>query len=101
MSEEEQFICRQTRGAFGDRTFAVESARENEPRDRACHVKPLRLEVTPDITAKAVAGTSTLTLTPINDGLRKIDLDAVDLTIKGVRGGGKALVYEHRDGKLA
>jgi len=101
MSEEELLVCRQTRGAFGDKTFADESAPENQPRDRAFHVKHLRLEVTPDLAAKAVAGTSTLTLTPINDGLRKIDLDAVDLTIKGVRGGGKALAYEHRDGKLA
>ncbi len=71
MSEEELLVCRQARGAFGDKTFADESAPENQPRDRAFHVKHLRLEVTPDLAAKAVAGTSTLTLTPINDGLRK------------------------------
>ncbi len=64
-------MCRQARGAFGDKAFADESAPENQPRDRAFHVKHIRLEVAPDLAAKAVAGTSTLTLTPINDGLRK------------------------------
>src|SRR6266545_4013284 len=71
MSEEELLVCRQAWGAFGDKAFADESAPENQPRDRAFHVKHIRLEVTPDLAAKAVAGTSTLTLTPINDGLRK------------------------------
>src|SRR2546422_11432186 len=92
MSEEEQFICRQTRGAFGDKTFADESAPENQPRDRAFHVKHLRLEVTPDLAAKAVAGTATPTVTPTNGGLRKDGPVAGDLTIKGGprRGAGPA-----------
>ncbi|TLZ49583.1 MAG: hypothetical protein E6K18_07815 [Methanobacteriota archaeon] len=101
MAGEELQICRQSTGTFGDKVFADEAAPENQPRDREFHVKHVRLEVSPDLPGRAVEGTSTLTLTPINDGLRKIDLDAVDLTIKGVRGGGKALPFEHRDGKLA
>jgi len=102
MTEEEILICRQSRGAFADgKVFAEESAPENQPRDRAFHVKHIRLDVALDLGGRSVAGTSTLTLAPINDGLRAIDLDAVDLTIKTVRGGGKALAYDHRDGKLA
>ena len=92
MTEEELLICRQSQGAFADgKVFADESAPENQPRDRAFHVKHIRLDVALDLGGRSVAGTSTLTLAPINDGLRAIDLDAVDLTIKTVRGGGKAL----------
>src|SRR5436309_12826300 len=98
MSEEDLLVCRQTVGAFGDKTFADESAPENQPRDRAFPVKHLRLEVTPDLAAKAVAGTPTITLTPINDGVRKIDLHAVDLPIKGVRAAGKPPEHDRRDG---
>ena len=102
MSVEEQLICRRSLGTFADgKVFAEESAPEQQPRDRDFHVKHLRLEIELDVRAARVAGTSTLTLTPINDGLRKIELDAVDLTIRGVRGGGTALPYAYANGKLA
>src|SRR6266571_7209340 len=102
MSVEEQLICRKTQGTFANgKVFADESAPEQGPRDKDFHVKHIRLEIELDVRAQRVAGTSTLTLTPINDGLRKIELDAVDLTIRGVRGGGKALPFDHANGKLA
>jgi len=101
MPGEENWICRQTNAALADRVFADESAPEQGPRDREFHVKHIRLEIALDVPGRRVAGTSTLTLAPINDGLRKIVLDAVDLRIRGVRGGGKSLAFEHRDGKLA
>ena len=101
MPVEEQFICRLMRGARADKVFAEESAPEHQARDRDFHVKNIRLDIELDVPARRVAGTSTVTLTAINDGLRRVELDAVDLTIRGVRGAGRALPFEHRDGKLA
>ncbi len=102
MPIEEQLHCRRTvTEARADKVFAEESAPEHQPRDREFHVKHLRLEIELDVPGRRVAGTSTVTLSPINDGLRRLELDAVDLTIKGVRGEGKALDFTHRDGKLA
>ncbi|HEV8594999.1 MAG TPA: M1 family aminopeptidase [Thermoplasmata archaeon] len=98
----EENICRRRESAVRfDKVFAEESAPEQQPRDKEFHVKHLRLEIALDVKGRSVSGTSTVTLTPINDGLRKVELDAVDLTIKGVRGEGKALEFAHRDGKLA
>jgi len=102
MPAEETFVCRRVAAEARDgKVFAEESAPEQQPRDREFHVKHLRLEIQLDVPNRRVAGTSTLTLTPINDGLRRIELDAVDLAVKGMRGEGKALAFDHRDGKLA
>ncbi len=101
MTGEEHLICRLTKVGRAEKVFAEESAPEHQPRDRQFHVKHIRLDIGLDLAKRAIAGSSTLTLTPINDGLRTVDLDAVDLTIRGVRGGGKALPFEHRDGRLA
>ena len=98
---EGELICRFSAAALGDKVFAEESAPEHQPRDRDFHVKHIRLELKLDVAAKTIAGTSTLTLTPVNDGLRKIDLDAVDLAIHGVEGDGEALRFDHREGTLA
>ena len=95
MPVEEQLICRRT-SERGERAFAEEFAPEHQPRDRDFHVKHIRLELAFDLGTKKISGTSTLTLMPINDGLRSIDLDAVDLAIKAVRGQGKAFPFDHR-----
>ncbi|MBI4416868.1 MAG: HEAT repeat domain-containing protein [Euryarchaeota archaeon] len=100
MTVEEQLICRLTTVGRADKVFAEETASEHQPRDRQFHVKHIRLDLGLDLAKRTIAGTSTLTLTPINDGLRAVDLDAVDLTIRGVRGEGKALPFDHRDGLL-
>src|SRR3990172_2017084 len=55
---------RLTPAAFGEKVFAEESAPEHQPRDREFHVGHLRLDLAIDVAAKAVAGTSTLTLSP-------------------------------------
>ncbi len=98
---EENLICRLGASRADGKVFAEESAPEHGPRDKDFHVKHIRLEIELDAKARTVAGTSTLTLAPINDGLRKIELDAVDLTIRSVRGGGKALGFDHANGKFA
>lgn len=97
----EEFICRRLAAERADKVFAEESAPEHQPRDREFHVKHIKLGIELDVPNRRVAGTSTVTLAPINDGLKRVELDAVDLTIRGVRGEGKALEFDHREGKLA
>lgn len=45
----------------------------------------LKLDVTPDFDRRTVAGTATLTFTPIGKPLDELQLDAIDLSVKAVR----------------
>ncbi|MGI8925383.1 MAG: M1 family aminopeptidase [Tepidiformaceae bacterium] len=63
---------------------ALPGDRPRWPRDRAVDVEHIKLEVTLDAAAKAVAGTATHTVTPFSDGLRSMEFDAVDMEISGV-----------------
>lgn len=53
-------------------------------RDRLVDIKHLTLDVTPDFKARTVAGTVTISLTPIAQPLTTLTLDSVDLTIDQV-----------------
>ena len=81
-------------GAF-DRTFASPETPEQPPRDKTFRLTHLRLEVRVDDDAKTVSGTAVHRLSPINDGLREITLDAADLTIRRITDdAGKVLEWE-------
>ncbi len=85
----------------GEKSFTDESIPEKGPRDRTFHMKHLKLEVSFDEGAKKVKGTSTLTMSPINDGLKIIELDAVDMTIKSVLDGdGRRVDFDVADNKI-
>src|SRR2546428_8248863 len=93
----ESFLfCRAyTIGAF-DKVFAEESAPEHFPRDRTFHLRHIRLDITLDEEAGEVRGTATLLLSPLNDGLREIDLDGEDLHIRKVTDQeGRTLEFEY------
>ena len=98
----ESFLfCRAyTIGAF-DKVFAEESAPEHFPRDRTFHLRHIRLDITLDEEAGEVRGTATLLLSPLNDGLREIDLDGEDLHIRKVTDQeGRTLEFEYDGHKL-
>ena len=93
--------CRGFAIGAGERSFVAESTPEKGPRDRTFHVKHLKLEVSFDEENKKVKGTSTLTMSPINDGLKSVDIDAVDMTIdRVVDGDGRRLDFEVADNKV-
>lgn len=57
-------------------------------RDRLVDVKHLALDVTPDFQRRSVAGKCTISFTPIARDLRRVELDAVGLTIDAVGAAG-------------
>ena len=98
----ESFLfCRAyTIGAF-DKVFAEESAPEHFPRDRTFHLRHIRLDIVLDEEAGEIGGTATLLLSPLNDGLRDIDLDGEDLHIRKVTDQeGRSLEFEYDSHKL-
>lgn len=83
-----------------DHSFSDERATRHYSRDRTYDIQHLKLELSFDQPQKIVYGTATFTMTPINDGLKKIELDEVDLTIKSVTLNDNVLNYSSGDGKL-
>ncbi|OAI41992.1 hypothetical protein AYO38_03315 [bacterium SCGC AG-212-C10] len=63
---------------------ALPGDRPKWPRDRVVDLRHLKLEVKLDIPGKAVRGTASHTVSPMNDGLREVTFDAVDMDIAGV-----------------
>jgi aminopeptidase N len=91
----DELLCRHYAIGGGEQAFADEATPEQYPRDRTFKMGHLRLAVRFDLAKRRVKGTATLTLAPLHDGLRVVDIDAVDLTIKKVTDGrGKPFAYE-------
>ena len=85
-------------GAF-DKVFADESAPEHFPRDRTFDLRHVRLDIALDLEKAEVRGTATLLLSPVNDGLREIDIDGEDLHIRKITDAeGRSLEFDY-DGK--
>lgn len=69
--------------------------------NRTYDVQHMKLEISLDEIKKTVSGKVTYTLTPLNNNLKEIDLDCVDLTItKAYLSDGTNLALENSDGKL-
>jgi aminopeptidase N len=64
--------------------FALPGSRATFTPDRSVDVRHLKIEVTLDFAAAAVAGVTTLTLALLNDGPTRVALDAVELEIAAV-----------------
>jgi len=87
--------CRGHGTGTWDKAFAAPDAPEHPPRDRTFLLHHVRLDIDIDDREKTVSGTVTHRLSPINDGLREITLDAADLMIRRiVDSEGKALEWE-------
>ncbi len=70
-------------------------------RDRAVDIQHIKLYVAFDLDAKRVLGTAHITAIPINNGIKSIELDAVDLKINSVAlADGASLKYQTTDNKM-
>src|SRR3972149_5029889 len=93
--------CRGERLGAYDKVFAGPDAPVQPPRDRTFELKHLRLDIRVDDRAKAISGTATHRLVPINDGLREAVLDVADLNIRRITDDwGKVLGWELRGEQL-
>lgn len=103
MPEERAEYCRSAGASLAQgRSFALPGDRPRYARDRLVDVRHVRLEVTLDFERRAVTGAATHTCAPINDGLTRVEFDAVDMTIRAVRlASGAELSFTYGDGKLS
>ena len=82
------------------REFALPGARPRYSPDRVCAVRHYRIAIELDVDARRIAGTCTLTLSPVVTGPARLRLDAVELEIARVKMvGGRVLEHRH-DGKV-
>jgi aminopeptidase N len=70
------------------------------PRDRAADITHVKLDVTLDVPAKSIRGTATHTIRALNDGLRSVTFDAVEMRIGGVKAGAAAARYRYDGASL-
>ncbi|MEE9285638.1 MAG: M1 family aminopeptidase [Dehalococcoidia bacterium] len=76
-------------------------AKPQYARDRTFNLHHIKLEIEIDVEKKRIAGSSSLTVSPVTDGLEIIDLDALELTIHGVRlDSGEPLSFDAGDGTV-
>ncbi len=88
-------------GWADSKAFPLPGDEPQWPRDRVCNLRHTKLEIDLDVEARRISGVATHTLSPINDGLASLEMDAVELDITGVllEGGGD-LSFTASGGKL-
>ncbi len=69
-------------------------------RDRLVDVEHVKIDIAPDFDAKTLTGTCTLTVRPINEGTKFVELDACEMSISGVKVGSKSARHEYDGQKL-
>jgi len=69
-------------------------------RDRVVDVKHIRIEVRLDVKAKSVSGRTTLTVAPIADEVKTLELDAVELKVSAVTARGRKVAFDNTGEKL-
>src|SRR3990172_7619032 len=67
------------------RPFALPGDKPHYARDRAVDVRHITLEIRIDPAAKRIEGACSTTFVPINDGLRHVEFDAVEMEVRDVR----------------
>src|SRR5688572_25213905 len=83
------------------RTFALPGSRPRYAPDRIVDVEHYRIELRLDVEAGRIEGSCSLTIAPILDGVKRLELDAVDLEIGKVRWeGGSELAFRYDGVKL-
>ena len=92
---EQMRACRYCRPPFDfiNQLKPSASGRQYAP-DRKVDLQHLRLDVTPDLKARTVAGNCVLTFEPIARPLRELTLGAVDLNIKNMEANVALAGYE-------
>ncbi|MCQ3951551.1 MAG: hypothetical protein DPW14_17245 [Planctomycetes bacterium] len=69
-------------------------------RDRLVDVEHIRLDLEPDFTSKTLKGRSTLTVRPINEDTKFVELDACEMRISAVQVAGKPAEFAYDGQKL-
>lgn len=69
-------------------------------RDRLVDVEHIKLDIELDFEAKTLKGRSTLTVRPINEGTKFVELDACEMKVGSVTVAGKAADFNHDGQKL-
>lgn len=81
--------------------FGGDKAFKHYTRNRIYDVQHLKLELSFDQPQRRLFGTATLTISPINNGLEQVILDAVELDIKSILlNGNSATGFSAENGKL-
>ncbi len=70
------------------------------PRDRVVDIKHIKLDIRLDVPGKAVFGTVTHNVAPLNDGLEAVEFDAVDMAIEKVAFGRNPAAFTYDGRKL-
>ncbi len=93
--------CRGGRSVAAAGAVAPPQGRSYAP-DKLVDVLHTRLDLTVDPAKRSVSGVATHTVRPIQDGLDRLVLDCVELTVDGVAdGSGRPLRFDHDGEKLA
>ena len=70
------------------------------PRDRVVDVKHIKVHIKVDVPGKSIAGVATHTVAPLNDGLRWVEFDAVEMAIESVTVARAAAAFEYDGARL-
>jgi len=92
-----------TRGGVDERApaHALPGDRPQWPRDRAVDVRHILFEIALDVPGKSVGGTVTHTVTPLNDGLKRVEFDAIEMQIERVTLNGAPAKHQYDGEHLA
>jgi aminopeptidase N len=83
------------------KTFALPGARPRYAPDRVVDVEHVRVELDIQFEERRIAGSCAVTLTPILDGVSRVELDAVELDIAAVTRDGAPLQHSYDGRRLA
>ena len=98
---ERELHCRRCAGDSGSpHPFALPGAQATWVPDRVVDVRHLRLEVALDFAHRRVEGVCALSLSVLNTGPTRIELNAVEMTLHGVTLGDGAELSHRYDGKV-
>jgi len=92
--------CAHAAGAAYARPFPLAGDQAHYPRDLVVDVRHIKLAISIDPRKRHVGGTATHTVRAINDGVRHIAFDAVEMEIGGVTAGGAAATFDYSDDVL-
>ena len=86
----------------GRKPFALPGDEPKWPRDRTVDIKHIKLDLDVDVDSRSISGAATHTVSPINDGVSTLELDAAELDVSGITlSDGTSLAYVHEDWKLS
>lgn len=79
----------------GHKSFELPGARPHYNPDRPGQVEHIALDLVLDIPNQAYQGTCTIRLNPVRDGIDRLTLDAVNLTIHSIQVAGEAQPFDY------